>query len=103
VDELESDQPGIFGTKGGYSRSFSLTNVSFVSGLVVGPLLSGILVDSVGYYYMNCTLGEMILQSLLSGNVLTNRELACICVLMSIVAFSLLSGKSALKRYDRAE
>ncbi|KAM3415974.1 hypothetical protein BST61_g9463 [Cercospora zeina] len=82
VDEFELNQPGIFGRKGGYARSFSLTNVSFSSGLVFGPLLSGVLADHVGYYYMNCVL-------------------AAICVFMGVVAFCTLSGKEAIAQYDK--
>jgi MFS family permease len=57
VDELESKHPGIFGPNGGYSRAYSLSNISFTMGLLVGPLLSGSLTDSFGYYYMNLALG----------------------------------------------
>lgn len=67
VDYFESKQPGIFGSKGGYSRCFSFNNVSFSSGLVIGPLLSGVLADSVGYHYMNCCVGEFLVISLCVG------------------------------------
>ncbi|KAF2212211.1 hypothetical protein CERZMDRAFT_59132 [Cercospora zeae-maydis SCOH1-5] len=82
VDKFELENPGIFGRKGGYARSFSLTNVSFSSGLVFGPLISGVLADKIGYYYMNCVL-------------------AAICVFMGIVAFCTLSGKEAIAQYDQ--
>ncbi|KAK6523517.1 hypothetical protein TWF281_001498 [Arthrobotrys megalospora] len=83
VDELEAKQPGVFGANGGYSRTYSLSNLSFATGLLLGPLLSGALTESIGYYYMNTAL-------------------ACICVFMSVVAFSFLGGKSPLQR-DRGE
>ncbi|KOS22773.1 putative MFS-type transporter [Escovopsis weberi] len=74
VTMLQQRQPGIFGPNGGYSRCYSLTNVVFSTGLTLGPLLSGGLADSVGYYYMNCVL-------------------ACICVVMSVLAFAVLEGR----------
>ncbi|KID80719.1 uncharacterized protein G6M90_00g006490 [Metarhizium brunneum] len=58
VDEFESKQPGIFGPGGGYSRCYSLSNLAFAAGLLLGPLLSGALADSVGYYLMNTILGK---------------------------------------------
>lgn len=58
VDDFESKQPGIFGPGGGYSRCYSLSNLAFAAGLLLGPLLSGALADSVGYYLMNTILGK---------------------------------------------
>ncbi|KHN97970.1 Major facilitator superfamily domain, general substrate transporter [Metarhizium album ARSEF 1941] len=58
VDDFESKQPGIFGPGGGYSRCYSLANFAFAAGLLLGPLLSGALADSVGYYLMNVLLGK---------------------------------------------
>lgn len=60
VDELQSKHPGIFGSQGGYSRCESLPNVSFTTGFLVGPLLSGALADAVGYYWMNSVLCRFI-------------------------------------------
>lgn len=37
---------------------FSLTEVSFSTGLLVGPLLCGSLADAVGFYWTSCALGE---------------------------------------------
>ena len=60
VDELQSKHPGIFGSQGGYSHCESLPNVSFTTGFLVGPLLSGALADAVGYYWMNSVLCRFI-------------------------------------------
>ena len=57
IREIQTAKPGIFGPNGGYSRAYSLTNLSWNMGLLTGPLLSGSLVQAVGYYYMNFTLG----------------------------------------------
>lgn len=56
IDELESKKPGILGPNGGYSRGYSLSNVSFTLGFLLGPLLSGALVDTYGYYTMSSVL-----------------------------------------------
>uniref|UniRef100_A0A093VEX9 Putative MFS-type transporter C18.02 n=1 Tax=Talaromyces marneffei PM1 TaxID=1077442 RepID=A0A093VEX9_TALMA len=53
IREIQTEKPGIFGPNGGYSRAYSLTNFSWNVGLLTGPLLSGSLVQAVGYYYMN--------------------------------------------------
>ncbi|KAK6352247.1 hypothetical protein TWF730_009078 [Orbilia blumenaviensis] len=79
VDILESKQPGIFGANGGYSRTYSLTNLSFSTGLLVGPLLSGTLADSIGYCRMNVVL-------------------AFISAVVAIFAFNFLGGKSSLQQ-----
>jgi hypothetical protein len=60
VDDLKSSHPEIFGPNGGYSRCYSLSNVSFTTGLLVGPLLSGRLTEFVGYYRMNSVLCRLI-------------------------------------------
>lgn len=59
IRELQTENPGIFGPNGGYSRAYSLTNLSWNIGLLTGPLLSGSLVQAVGYYYMNFTFGML--------------------------------------------
>ncbi|KAJ5662388.1 uncharacterized protein N7477_010004 [Penicillium maclennaniae] len=58
VDEAEEKQPGIFGPNGGYNRTYSISTLSFSVGLLVGSLFSGVLTDTVGYYYMNSILGK---------------------------------------------
>jgi hypothetical protein len=60
VDDLKSSHPEIFGPNGGYSRCYSLSNVSFMMGLLVGPFLSGRLTESLGYYRMNSVLCRLI-------------------------------------------
>lgn len=59
VHDLESKNPAIFGPYGGNSRLSSLTEVPFNVGMVLGPLLSGSFSELIGYYYMNCILGEL--------------------------------------------
>ncbi|KAJ9482067.1 hypothetical protein VN97_g11376 [Penicillium thymicola] len=56
VDELEDLHPGIFGPYGGYSRAVAITNMSWMSGLLVGPILAGFMVERFGYFELQCVL-----------------------------------------------
>ncbi|KAJ5360542.1 hypothetical protein N7517_009733 [Penicillium concentricum] len=56
VDELETLHPGIFGPYGGYSRAVATTNMSWMSGLLVGPILAGFMVERFGYLNLQCVL-----------------------------------------------
>ncbi|OJJ95681.1 hypothetical protein ASPACDRAFT_11308, partial [Aspergillus aculeatus ATCC 16872] len=60
ANELAEEKPGIFGSNEGYSRTFSLSNVTWKGGMFVGPLISGALTEAVGYFYMNLVLGTFI-------------------------------------------
>ncbi|PLB54017.1 MFS general substrate transporter [Aspergillus steynii IBT 23096] len=59
ANELNSEYPGIFGPHGGYSRSFSLSNVTWKLAMFVGPLASAALSDALGYYYLNVFLASL--------------------------------------------
>ncbi|KAJ5570096.1 major facilitator superfamily domain-containing protein [Penicillium hispanicum] len=56
LDELQTQSPESFGQYGGTSRIFSMLEVAFSVGLMIGPLISGLLTETLGYYFMNCTL-----------------------------------------------
>ncbi|KAJ5146178.1 uncharacterized protein N7515_000742 [Penicillium bovifimosum] len=70
VDELEDLHPGIFGPYGGYSRAVAVTNMSWMSGLLVGPILAGFMVEQFGYYELQCVL--VIMSLLASANAAFN-------------------------------
>ncbi|KAF3911933.1 hypothetical protein ABW20_dc0108006 [Dactylellina cionopaga] len=74
IDDLESQQPGIFGNGGAYSRCYSLTNTSFSLGLTIGSFLSGYLTDNIGYFFMNCIF-------------------ASTCAITSVIAFTMLQDR----------
>ncbi|KAL4750530.1 hypothetical protein BDW72DRAFT_203800 [Aspergillus terricola var. indicus] len=59
--KLEKETPNIFGPNGGRARCFAITSISFNTGLTLGPFLTGWLFGSIGYYYMNITLGATCL------------------------------------------
>lgn len=61
VDEIESEQPGIFGPDGGYLHALSISNMSWTLGSFLGPILSGSLVEQAGYYEMCRVLGMLLL------------------------------------------
>ncbi|KAM0798915.1 major facilitator superfamily domain-containing protein [Usnea florida] len=54
--ELESQNQGIFGPKGANSKLSAMMEVSFNGGMLIGPLVSGVLSETLGYYYMNCVM-----------------------------------------------
>ena len=49
VDEIMTNEPGIFGTKGAYAQAFGLMNMAYATGSLVGPLLGGFLVERGGW------------------------------------------------------
>ncbi|KAJ5690051.1 MFS transporter [Penicillium macrosclerotiorum] len=49
----EEQSPGVFGPRGGYSRVFSIVEVAATTGMTIGPLISGCLVERFGYAMMN--------------------------------------------------
>ncbi|KAH0555648.1 hypothetical protein GP486_006407 [Trichoglossum hirsutum] len=57
IDEMEAQQPGIFGPNGAFSRLYSVSSLIYMVGNFIGPEISGYLRDTVGYGYMNLALG----------------------------------------------
>lgn len=64
VDELEARHPGIFGPAGGYSRAMAVTNMSWMGGLLTGPILTAFVIERFGYFELQCILA---LASFLGG------------------------------------
>lgn len=61
IDALEAHQPGIFGPNGGYSRAIAVTSMTWMAGLMTGPLLAEFMVGNFGYFELQCVLGEFCL------------------------------------------
>jgi MFS family permease len=57
TEEIEAEQPGIFGPGGAYAQAFSLLNMSIALGTVVGPVVGGWLKNSYGWGTMTLVLG----------------------------------------------
>jgi MFS family permease len=58
VHDLEKRFPGASGPNGGYSRAISICSMAFTIGSFLGPILSGLITDRIGYFEMSCSLGE---------------------------------------------
>lgn len=58
MHELKAKDPNVFGPGGGSSRIFSLTELSFNVGLMLGPVVCGSISGAFGFYYTACTLGK---------------------------------------------
>lgn len=50
---------------------------------MVGPLISGFLLDVIGYYYLNTILGTSTID--LNVMILAHHSVAAICVVMTVV------------------
>ncbi|KFX94357.1 hypothetical protein O988_06352 [Pseudogymnoascus sp. VKM F-3808] len=74
TNDLQVKNPSIFGTHGGSSRIFSITEVAFNIGTMLGPLLSGILVEAFDFWRMTAVFGTMSLAVGLSSYVFLSRE-----------------------------
>ncbi|KAJ6090216.1 hypothetical protein N7486_009031 [Penicillium sp. IBT 16267x] len=59
IDELEAREPGKFGPNGGYSRALALTSMTWMAGLMSGPLLAELVVETFGYFGLQCCLGVL--------------------------------------------
>lgn len=56
MKEFQRDYPDRFGSRN-FSAGYSMTNFCWTAGMLVGPVLSGFLTRTAGYYYMNVTCG----------------------------------------------
>ncbi|MCJ1411895.1 hypothetical protein MMC19_005987 [Ptychographa xylographoides] len=57
VEARERKTPGIFGKQGAYAQAYSLFNVFFASGTLIGPIWGGFVVSGAGWGTMSLTLG----------------------------------------------
>ncbi|KAL9623367.1 MAG: hypothetical protein Q9160_002260 [Pyrenula sp. 1 TL-2023] len=53
VKSYDEANPGFFGENGPYAQLYGLNSLVFSAGLTVGPVVSGVLRDSIGYGNMN--------------------------------------------------
>lgn len=53
----QEERPNRFGPNGKMSSAYSLTNFTWNLGMLIGPVISGSLTQTVGYYYMNMVIG----------------------------------------------
>ncbi|KAE8400972.1 major facilitator superfamily domain-containing protein [Aspergillus pseudonomiae] len=57
VDILEAENPGVFGPNGGYFRALAITNMTWMAGLMTGPLLAELIIGRFAYFELQCCLG----------------------------------------------
>lgn len=57
IKEHMSQNPSIFGPNGGYSRAYAMGDTAAAIAMMVGPIVSGWLRQTVGYFYMNVIFG----------------------------------------------
>lgn len=58
VKDMEAKDPRVFESNRSNLRVFSMTEVSFSFGMMIGPLLTGSLFETVGFFYMTVVLGK---------------------------------------------
>ncbi|KAK2763904.1 hypothetical protein FQN54_009523 [Arachnomyces sp. PD_36] len=76
VNRLQAQDPEKFSARAGNLRVFSMTEVAYSLGTMVGPLLTGLLIEGVGFFYMNTII-------------------AAICILQAGVSFLYFDDKPA--------
>jgi Na+/melibiose symporter-like transporter len=59
VRRYDKANPGFFGANGPYAQLYGFSSVFFSGGLTVGPLLGGLLRDTIGYGNMNAVLAAI--------------------------------------------
>jgi MFS family permease len=57
VEEIEKEDPNIFGDGGAVSQAYGLTNAAFAGGALCGPLYAGFLRESFGWPTMTLVMG----------------------------------------------
>ncbi|KAJ5108563.1 hypothetical protein N7456_005238, partial [Penicillium angulare] len=104
LNELQDNNPSMFGPQGGSNRVFALQDIALSLGLMIGPLISGLLSESVGYYWMGFTFGKHkpahILINYLVFLILLST--AMICLSSAVTSWAFLSPVDFLKS-DRHE
>lgn len=61
LDDMEAQEPGIFGGKGAVAQAFSLENMAHFGGLALGPLVGGFVEFRYGWKVMTLGLGVLSL------------------------------------------
>ena len=74
VQKYDKANPDFFGEQGPYAQLYGINSMVFSLGLTVGPLVSGLLKDAIGY-----------------GNM--NLAVAALCLITAILSFVFVGGK----------
>ncbi|KAL6715403.1 hypothetical protein ACLMJK_006364 [Lecanora helva] len=79
VQMYDKTNPDFFGANGPYAQLYGINSMVFSLGLTVGPLVSGLLKDAIGY-----------------GNM--NLVIAALCLVTAVLSFIYIGGKPKLVR-----
>lgn len=60
INAVEERDPGKFGPCGGYARALAVINMTWMAGLMTGPVLGGFIVETAGYFVLHCCLGKSL-------------------------------------------
>jgi hypothetical protein len=73
---MEAKDPVVFQANRSNLRLFGMTEVGFSLGMMLGPLLTGSLFETVGFFYMTVVLGESFDKFGLEFNLLISEKLS---------------------------
>lgn len=92
VNDLQAIDPHTFDARSLNLKVFSITEIGFSVGIMLGPLLTGLLIESVGYFYMNVILGRSLDPS---EGLFSSADLfiASVCLAQAPLAFRYFDSK----------
>lgn len=61
LDDMEAEDPGVFGEKGAVAQAFSLQSMAHFGGLALGPMAGGFVAYHFGWNVMTLGLGVLSL------------------------------------------
>ncbi|KAJ5146233.1 uncharacterized protein N7515_000797 [Penicillium bovifimosum] len=59
LDDMEAEEPGVFGGRGAVAQAFSLENMAHFGGLALGPMVGGFVEFQYGWGVMTLALGVL--------------------------------------------
>ncbi|KAJ9302902.1 hypothetical protein DTO271G3_276 [Paecilomyces variotii] len=60
VKERQVEYSQVYAPNGGFARAYALNYLLAIMAMMAGPIISGTLHETVGYYYMNSVFGEFV-------------------------------------------
>lgn len=57
---MHAQDPDVFSVDVGNLRGFSLTEMTYSLGMMLGPLITGLLFEGIGFFYMSVIMGESL-------------------------------------------
>jgi hypothetical protein len=85
VKDMEAKDPHLFEANKSNLRVFSMTEVGYSLGMMLGPLLTGSLFEGVGFFYMTVALGES--QRLITYPSIYSLGAAITCLIQAMISW----------------